>query len=805
MEKKLLLEQFNRDFAAMQRGMMLQFDKLPLPVYVLRAEADADGLPQDFIFVYANSACAAFLGIDGKNELLGMSFRDIFEDNDDRWFNVYKKTALEGTTQNVEDYSTKLGKYLSADCYQPVYGYCGCFMRDVTKRRDMERQLYEEKERYRVAMESSIDLLFEYDIRSKVMYSWSSISAENSLEKTQRSYIPDYLSVAVRENLVDPAERAAWLSLLSGERSGEALEIRMRRYIDKQLDTRWYLVQATTVYGQGEPVRVVGTMRDIDAWKRMQQEKQLVESLNYEINYVLGDIYYAVVHFDLDAGTYNFVELTGQKCVDYPYHGTCEEFLAYTRDVLPREDWHKFRQRFDLRELRRVLTKNGDKLEMEMRRKNGGGYKWISLMVSYLPDYSGSQKQQAVLVARFIDEERRREMEQQQELKDALVAAHTANAAKSAFLSQMSHDIRTPMNAIIGMTTIARQNIDNKVKTLDCLDKIGSSSAHLLELINSILSMSKIESGKVILTDDELSLPQLLEDVLTIIRPMAEKKKQKLQLEQEELIHPEVLADSTHIRQILLNILGNAVKYTPEGGEIMLALQELPSRIPQRSQYVFTVSDNGRGLSEVLLPKIFDMFERGEDSRTSKIEGTGLGLAICKNLTNLMAGTIEAANRPEGGARFTLTLPLRWLSDDERKPAAAARPSGRSDFTGRRVLIVEDNDLNMEIALEFLQSLGVVCEGAENGQRAVEMFAASLPGYYEMILMDVRMPVLNGYEATRAIRRLERADARQIPIVAMTADAFSSDIKMALNAGMNEHLSKPISIERLQEVLGQWL
>jgi signal transduction histidine kinase len=662
----------------------------------------------------------------------------------------------------------------------------------------MERQLYEEKERYRVAMESSIDLLFEYDIRLQVMHSWSNIASENSQEKTRRSYIPDYLSVVIKENLVDPSDREAWLGLLRGERSEEALEIRMRRYIDEQVDNKWYLVQATTVYEQGLPVRVVGTMRDIDAWKRMQQEKQLVESLNYEINHVLGDIYYAVVHFDLDAGTYHFVELTGQKCVDYPYNGTCEEFLAYTRDVVPREDWHKFRQRFNLREMRRVLTKTGDKLEMELRRKNGGVYKWISLMVSYLPDYSGSKKQQAVLVARFIDDERRREMEQQQELKEALVAAHTANEAKSAFLSQMSHDIRTPMNAIIGMTTIARQNIENKVKTLDCLNKIGSSSAHLLELINSILSMSKIESGKVILTDDELSLPQLLEDVLNIIRPMAGKKMQNLRLELEELKH-EVMTDSTHLKQILLNVLGNAVKYTPEGGEIVLGLQELSAVIPQRSQYVFTVSDNGPGLSEELLPKIFDMFERGEDSRT------GLGLAICKNLTNLMAGTIEAANRPEGGAKFTLTLPLRWLGDDAVKPLPAVKSAGRSDFSGHRVLIVEDNDLNMEIALEFLQSLGVVCEGAENGRRAVEMFNASAPGHYEMILMDVRMPVMNGYEATREIRRLAREDARQIPIVAMTADAFSSDIKMALNAGMNEHLSKPVSIERLQEVLGQWL
>ena len=635
------------------------------------------------------------------------------------------------------------------------------------------------------------------------MHSWSNIASENSQEKTRRSYIPDYLSVVIKENLVDPSDREAWLGLLRGERSEEALEIRMRRYIDEQVDNKWYLVQATTVYEQGLPVRVVGTMRDIDAWKRMQQEKQLVESLNYEINHVLGDIYYAVVHFDLDAGTYHFVELTGQKCVDYPYNGTCEEFLAYTRDVVPREDWHKFRQRFNLREMRRVLTKTGDKLEMELRRKNGGVYKWISLMVSYLPDYSGSKKQQAVLVARFIDDERRREMEQQQELKEALVAAHTANEAKSAFLSQMSHDIRTPMNAIIGMTTIARQNIENKVKTLDCLNKIGSSSAHLLELINSILSMSKIESGKVILTDDELSLPQLLEDVLNIIRPIAGKKMQNLRLELEELKHAEVLTDSTHLKQILLNVLGNAVKYTPEGGEIVLGLQELSAVIPQRSQYVFTVSDNGPGLSEELLPKIFDMFERGEDSRTSKIEGTGLGLAICKNLTNLMAGTIEAANRPEGGAKFTLTLPC--LGDDAVNPLPAVKPAGRSDFSGHRVLIVEDNDLNMEIALEFLQSLGVVCEGAENGRRAVEMFNASAPGHYEMILMDVRMPVMNGYEATREIRRLAREDARQIPIVAMTADAFSSDIKMALNAGMNEHLSKPVSIERLQEVLGQWL
>ena len=204
-----------------------------------------------------------------KNYLLGMSFSDIWGDNGAKWLNIYTKTALEGLTQNIEDYNENLKKYLSVDCYQPMYGYCGCFMRDVTQRRDMERQLYEEKERYRVAMESSIDLLFEYDIRLQVMHSWSNIASENSQEKTRRSYIPDYLSVVIKENLVDPSDREAWLGLLRGERSEEALEIWMRRYIDEQVDNKWYLVQATTVYEQGLPVRVVGTMRDIDAWKRI--------------------------------------------------------------------------------------------------------------------------------------------------------------------------------------------------------------------------------------------------------------------------------------------------------------------------------------------------------------------------------------------------------------------------------------------------------------------------------------------------------------------------------------------------------
>lgn len=803
MEKELLVKQFNSDFASTQRGMMMQFNKLPLPVYVLRMEADADGQPLDFIFVYANNACASAFGLSTKNELLGMSFYDIFEEADDKWLHIYAKTALEGVTQTVENYSQAVNKYLAIDCYQPLYGYCGCFMHDITTRKDMERRLHAEKERYRVAMESSMDLLFEYDIAQDIMYSWW--MAGNGGCTNGKSYVLDYLNVLEQENLVDYAHRDAWRQLLLGQGGDEPLELKLRRHMEKGSVHSWYLVQATAVYEQGRPVRVVGTMRNIEAWKRLQQEKQQVESLNYEINYVLGDIYYAVVHFDLDAGTYHFVELTGQQCVDYPYDGTCEEFLLHSRDVVMREDWYKFKQRFSLNEMRRLLTKNGDKLEMELRRKDGGVYKWVQVMAYYLPDFSGSKKQQAIFVARFIDEERRREMEQKQALKDALVAAHSASEAKSVFLSKMSHDIRTPMNAIIGMTTIARQNIADRDKVLDCLEKIGSSSEHLLDLINGILNMSKIESGKVSLTEEELFLPELLDNVLNMVRSIADKKQQQVELRLEGLEHLNVTADSTHIKQILLNILGNAVKYTSEGGMISCVVQELPALLEQHANYSFVISDNGPGIAPDLLPKIFDMFERGGDSRTSKIEGTGLGLAICKNLTNLMGGTIEAANAPEGGAVFTVSLPLRWLREDEKKLVPEAKTPRRCDFSGYRVLVVEDNELNMEIAQAFLHSLGVSCAAAQNGRQAVEMFASAEPGTYAMIFMDVRMPVMNGYEATKAIRNLERPDARQIPIVAMTADAFSSDIRMAQHVGMNEHLSKPISIERMTEVLEHWL
>ena len=804
LEKKLLLEQFNKDFAAMQRGLMLQFDKLPLPTYVLRAEVDEDRVPQDFIFVYANSACAEFLGVDSKNLLLGLSFYEVLGEHDDKWRHVYAKTALEGSLQAIEDYSGRLQKYVSVDCYQPMYGYCGCFLRDVTSRKDMERRLREEKERYRMAMQSSMDLLFEYDIEQGAMYSWDMQNGDGQGE-LNRSYIPDYLAAVDKENLVEPADRSRWLQALQGLSSGEPLELKLRRYNDKNSPPCWYLVQTTVICEQGRPRRVVGTMRGIESWKRLQQEKQHMENLNYEINYVLGNIYYGVVHFDLDAGTYGFVELTGQKCVDYPYSGSCDEFLEYTREVLPPADWRKFKQRFNLNEMRRLLTKNGDKIDIDLRRKFGQQLVWCHVMVSYLPDFSGTKKQQAILVARFIDEERRREMEQKQALKDALVAAHSANEAKSVFLSKMSHDIRTPMNAIMGMTTIAKQQLGNDAKVLDCLEKISTSSEHLLALINEVLNMSKIESGKVSLVENEIFLPELWETVLNIMRPIAAKKQQRLRLCLSKLQHPYVAGDSTHIRQILLNILGNAVKYTQEGGEVVCAVRDLPVQLKQHAQYLFSVADNGPGIAAGLLPKIFDVFERGTDSRTSKIEGTGLGLAICKNLANLMGGTIEAGNKPEGGAVFRVSLPLRWLRDDEKQLPVPVKRAADVNFAGRRVLVVEDNELNLEIALEFLQSLGLVCEAALDGQQGVEKFAASAPGYYEVILMDVRMPVLNGYEATQAIRRLQRADAQQVPIVAMTADAFASDVRMARLAGMNEHLSKPISIERLREVLQHWL
>lgn len=390
------------------------------------------------------------------------------------------------------------------------------------------------------------------------------------------------------------------------------------------------------------------------------------------------------------------------------------------------------------------------------------------------------------------------EVRSKQAIEQALAAAEQANRAKSEFLSNMSHDIRTPMNAVLGMTEIALDNIDSRAEVEGCLKKISISGKHLLDLINNVLDMSRIEAGRMSVNRELVSLSQLAEDIVATMQMQAEAKKQSLTVHTEQLACVAVYSDSLRLRQVLLNILGNAVKYTPEGGAVDFTIKESPSA--KGSGYVhlaFVVQDNGIGMTDEYVHHIFECFSREDRLRVQKTEGSGLGMAITKYIVDAMGGEISIKSEPNVGTEFTVLLDVERAEQEqaESQEADAAQPQ-----RGLRVLLAEDNALNREIAVALLSKQGVTVETAENGQLCVEKFSAAPHGHYDAVLMDVRMPVMNGYEATKAIRALARADAA-LPIIAMTADAFAEDVERCLAAGMNAHLSKPMDIHKLMALL----
>ncbi len=523
-------------------------------------------------------------------------------------------------------------------------------------------------------------------------------------------------------------------------------------------------------------------------------------------------------------------------------------------------------------------------------------------------------------------------------LKGAYAIAKQANSAKTDFLSRMSHDIRTPMNSIIGLTAIAECHLDDGVKVGDCLKKIEVSGRYLLSLINEVLDMSKIESGKFVLNEEKINIPDLIDNTIEIVRPAVRDKKHELKVDIVDVRHENVIGDSTRIQQAFVNILSNAVKYTPEGGHIRFVMTEKPVRQNKIGCYEFKFCDDGIGMSEEFLKKLYEPFERATDVRMAKESGTGLGMSITKNIVEMMDGDIKVESEIGKGTVFTVTIFLKLQENDDayaarfagmralvadndgaaaqkacsflselgiaceyvlsgqeaaelarakleqgepfdfvlldlymkqsdgidtarkirtslndkapviiltgydwfdiEKEARAAGVDGfigkplfksklisviesvfggkhgggksldvisSNDFSGSRVLLVDDNELNREIACEILEMTGLEVESAEDGREAVEKFSESEEGRYQMIFMDIQMPVMNGYDAAVAIRAMSRSDARTVPIVAMTADAFAEDVMMAKNAGMNDHVAKPLDFDRLTEVLKQWL
>ena len=559
---------------------------------------------------------------------------------------------------------------------------------------------------------------------------------------------------------------------------------------------------------------------------------------------------------------------------------------------------------------------------------------------SFIPlEWDGTKLVKALLASMDVSQEKKAEIESHKALKDAYRAAENASRAKTEFLSNMSHDIRTSMNAIVGLTAIAGANIESQDRVVECLGKITKSSRHLLGLINEVLDMARIESGRISLAEEDFSLPELVDNLLTLTKPAIDEHHHQLEVHIEHIEHEAVCGDSLRIQQVFVNLMSNAVKYTPDGGNITLTIKEKPNGFSKLGCYEFSIEDNGIGMTPEFQKIMFEPFSRADDHRTTKVQGTGLGMAIARNIVNLMNGDIQVESAPNKGTKITVTvylklqenekeqekelldLPVLVVDDDktccestvatlqeigiagewvltgkeavercaarhktgrdyfavildwkmpeidgiatarkirervgedvtiiiltsfdfseiEEEARAAgvnafmAKPLFRSrltatlrqftsgkkeenarnyledfakeNYAGKRILLVEDNELNREIATEIIGMTGVTIDSAENGKIAVEKVMEAPEKWYDLIFMDIQMPIMNGYEATAAIRALAGSRGK-VPIIAMTANAFAEDVQLAKNTGMNEHIAKPLDLNKLNDVLKQWL
>lgn len=433
--------------------------------------------------------------------------------------------------------------------------------------------------------------------------------------------------------------------------------------------------------------------------------------------------------------------------------------------------------------------------------------KWLTMII--VPQgYDKDGKLCTVLVAnRDVTEEKEREIEQDKNLRNALAVAEHANRAKTAFLNNMSHDIRTPMNAVIGFTALATTHIDNKELVLDYLKKIHTSGEHLLSLINDVLDMSRIESGSVQIEYTTVHLPDILQDLRTIIDGSVYSKKQKLHIDIQNVCHEDIITDKLRLMQVLLNIIGNAIKFTPMGGMICVCVSEQPCKKDGYATVVFRVKDNGIGMSPEFQEHVFDSFAREHTVTENGIGGTGLGMAITKNIVDMMGGTIRVESEVGKGTEFTVMLACEISElNPEQKEAIKNekqenRMESRRSYEGKKILLVEDNELNREIATAIMQEIGLDVDIAEDGTDAVNIMSSAEGRSYDLIFMDIQMPKMDGYTATREIRTLKDPKCANIPIVAMTANAFEEDREKAIRAGMNGHIEKPISTEVILEKL----
>ncbi len=530
-------------------------------------------------------------------------------------------------------------------------------------------------------------------------------------------------------------------------------------------------------------------MKALEAFEQAHRD-----SITYSrVAQALTSDYYST--YVVDADTDRFIEYSATS--EYDQLGvekSGEDFFNLSRKNMERlispEDRDRFMGTFTKEKVLSILERDGS-FTMKYRLMFGDTPVWVSMKATLLDDKDGRH----IIIGTYnIDAQMRREEEYRKRIAEA------KTNAKNDFLANMSHDIRTPMNAIVGYTNIALDRINDPDAVRDSLEKISSSSHFLLSLINDILDISKIESGKMLLSPAPCDLAAIFRRIEDITCLQAKNKSLNIRYDHDRVRHFHVLADELRMEQILINIVSNAIKYTPDGKDVTLIAEETGTGADGMIRYRFIIRDTGLGISEEYLPHIFDSFTREQRTTINRVQGTGLGLAITAKVVELMGGTINVKSKLGEGSEFTVELELESL-DEPEETGSGDQNSGFDELSGKRILVVEDNDINAEIVCMVLQQYGILADRADNGQTGTEILRNSEAGTYDAVLMDIQMPVMNGFEATEAIRSFDS----RVPVIAMSANAYEKDVQACLDAGMNAHIAKPFQPEQLLKMLRKYL
>ena len=688
---------------------------------------------------------------------------------------------IKGTMARVLDPSGK-------EIYQMNYN-------DYTKEKLAELNAQKEHELYRTAAFNSADMIFEYEIESDTLSIIETIDDSPNGEK-QHIYHNYMRGTQANDMIHDKDEDLARHIFCLGDFTCPELRIRNNN-TERNGQYTWYSAQGAIIKRGGFPVRVAGTLRNIEEYKNTKKEAIRLQKI---FDYIINNDYDHFCIINTKDRSYEFTSSNGKEMMGISSNGAYNEWRKYTGNFFThKDDRAEYNEKTDFDYIINTLNSRNS-FSFTFRSVRDTEIRWKEARISIF------EKDKYILfTTRDIHQAFTEEINKRNILNDALIAAETANNAKRDFLSHMSHDIRTPMNAIIGMTSLAMRSIDTREteRTRDCLSKIDTSAKYLLELINNILDVSKIESGKLILQESMFSFSEFIETIDIIVSPQAKDKGIIYTKNINPNLNSYYIGDRVRLNQIITNLLSNSLKFTDKLGTISISADVIKSTL-HHDFIQFIIKDTGIGINPNALKKLFEPFQQGDNIPMSS-GGSGLGLAITKSLVSLMNGTISVNSELNLGTEFIVNIPLLIPENTKRtdiiKPRKYISQNKDISFDINTVMVVEDNEINMEITKSLLEMEGYNVITAMDGKEAIDLFSSYEEFKIRIILMDIRMPVMDGLMATKEIRKLNRPDAALVPIYAMSANAFTEDIQLSLDSGMNGHLSKPINIKEVLSVV----